>query len=138
MKSGAKVQNWQKIDEETLPLVKDAIMQLQGDGTTRPKKITIFAVEKMLNLSAKRISLHLPKCLAEVKKHEETQEQYWAKEVVWAVMYLENAGVQLVWRRVRELTNLRHKDFETCLPFVSMYAEKSVTERIMGLLDDSQ
>ena len=135
MKSGAKVQDWQKIDEDTLPLVRSAIKQLQGDGTTRPKKVTVFAVERRLNLPAKRISLHLPKCLAEVKKHEETQEQYWAREVVWAVMCLDRTGIPLVWRRVRELTNLRRRDFETCLPFVGWYSEHGVVERILRLLD---
>ena len=134
MKSGAKSQDWQKIDEDTLPLVKDAIRQLQGDGTTRPKKITVFAVENMLNLPTKRISLYLPKCHAEIKMHEETQEQYWAREVVWAVTYLDKGGISLVWRRVRELTNLRRKDFDACLPFVSRYAEESVAERIRCLL----
>ena len=101
MKSGAKVQAWQKIDEETLPLVRNAIRKLQGNGTTRLKKVTVFAVEKLLNFSAKRISFYLPKCLAEVKKHEKTQEQYWAREVVWAAMYPDKAGILLVWRRVR-------------------------------------
>lgn len=68
-KSGAKSQNWNQIDENTLPLVKEAISQLQGDGTTRPKKITVFAVEKILQLSSKKISLHLPKCFAEIERH---------------------------------------------------------------------
>lgn len=135
MKSGAKAQDWQKVDEETLPLVRNAIRQLQGDGTARPKKVTVFAVENMLNLPAKRISLHLPKCLAEVKKHEETQQQYWAREVVWAVMCLDKAGIPLVWRRVRELTNLRRRDFEAYSPFVSLYADESVVERILCMLN---
>lgn len=136
MKCGAKSQDWNKIDENTLPLVKNAIRQLQGDGSIRPKKVTVFAVEKTLNLPCKQISLHLPKCLAEIRKFEETQEQYWAKEVVWAVTYLDNAGIPLAWRRVRELTNLRRKNFEACLPFVWGYADRNIAERILSLLNN--
>lgn len=134
MKCGAKSQDWNKIDEDTLPLVKKAIEQLQGDGSIRPKKVTVFAVEKALNLSGKQISLHLPKCLAEIKKFEETQEQYWAKEAVWAVRHIEQSGRDLSWRKIRDLTNMRRSDFERCLRFVDDYADFDLSERLANLL----
>lgn len=134
LKSGAKPQNWNQIDENTLPLVKEAIRQLQGDGTTRPKKITTFAVEKILHLSSKKISLHLPKCLAEIQRHEESQEQYWAREVAWAARQVEDSGVTLTWRKIRDLTNMRRRDFEACLPYISDYADSEFAEQILHLL----
>lgn len=134
LRRGAKPQNWKQIDEDTLPLIKDAIRQLQGDGTTRPKKVTVFAVEKMLHLPGKRISLYLPKCLAEIQSHQETQEQYWAREIVWAVRQVENTGSALTWRKVRDLTNMRLKDFEACSPYIPEYADGEFTERILHLL----
>lgn len=134
LKSGAKPQNWNRIDENTLPLVKEAISQLQGDGTTRPKKITTFAVEKILHLSSKKISLYLPKCLAEIQRHEESQEQYWAREVAWAARQVEDNGVTLTWRKVRDLTNMRRRDFEACLLYISDYADSELAEQILHLL----
>lgn len=134
LKSGAKPQNWNQIDENTLPLVKEAISQLQGDGTTRPKKITTFAVEKILHLSSKKISLHLPKCLAEIQRHAESQEQYWAREVAWAARQIKDIGDILTWRKIRDLTNMRRGDFEACLPYVSDYADSEFTEQILHLL----
>lgn len=134
LKSGAKPQNWNQIDENTLPLVKEAIRQLQGDETTRPKKITTFAVEKILHLSSKKISLHLPKCLAEIQRHEETQEQYWAREVAWAARQVEDTSDALTWRKVRDLTNMRRRDFEACLPYISDYADSELVEQILHLL----
>lgn len=133
LKSGAKPQNWQQIDADTLPLVKDAIRQLQGDGTTRPKKVTAFAVGKMLNLSSKKISLYLPKCLAEIRKHEESQQQYWAREMVWAVRQVMATGVAVTWRRVRELTNMRRRDYEACLPYICDYADDELAQVILNL-----
>jgi len=134
LKSGAKPQDWQQIDNDTLPLVKDAIKRLQGDGTTRPKRVTTFAVEKMLNLSSKKIQLYLPKCLDEIRKHEESQEQYWAREIVWAVQQVEDAGRPLTWRKIRDLTNMRPANFRACLPFIHDYADRGLTQRISHLL----
>lgn len=134
LKSGAKPQNWNLIDENTLPLVKEAIRQLQGDGTTRPKKVTAFAIEKILHLSSKKISLYLPKCLAEIQRHEESQEQYWAREVAWAARQIENSGVSLTWRKVRDLTNMRRRDFEACLPYISEYADGELVAQMLHLL----
>ena len=134
LKSGAKSQNWNQIDENTLPLVKEAISQLQGDGTTRPKKVTIFAVEKILHLSSKKISLYLPKCLAEIQRNKELQEQDWAREVAWAVRQVEERGVTLSWRKVRDLTNMRCRDFGACLPYIPDYADSELAEQILHLL----
>lgn len=46
MKSGARPQNWQQIDADTLPLVRDAIRQLQGDGTTRPSGLLCLRLRR--------------------------------------------------------------------------------------------
>lgn len=134
LKSGAKPQDWQQIDIDTLPLVKDAIRQLRGDGTARPRRVTVFAVEKMLHLTSKKISLYLPQCLAEIRKHEETQEQYWAREVVWAANQLRAAGVPLVWRRIRELTNMRRRDLDACAPYIPNYADTLMIEELSSIV----
>ena len=137
LKSGAKPQDWAQIDNDTLPLVKDAIRQLQGDGTTRPKRVTVFAVEKMLHLSSKKISLYLPRCLAEIRQHEESQEQYWAREVVWAVNQLKATGSPLIWRRIRELTNMRPENYRVCLPYVANYADVTMLEELRSVIKGS-
>lgn len=137
LKSGAKPQDWGQIDSDTLPLVKAAIRRLQGDGTTRPKRVTVFAVERMLHLSSKRISLYLPQCLAEIRKHEESQERYWAREVVWAANQLMAAGSPVVWRRIRELTNMRPENYRACLPYVANYADTVMVDQLRSIVKDS-
>lgn len=134
LKSGAKSRNWQQIDEDTLPLVKNAIGQLQGDGTTRPKKVTVLAVENLLHLSSKQISLYLAKCLGEIQRHTELQAQYWAREVVWAARQVKASGVTLTWRKVRDLTNMRRRDFEACIAYIPNYTDVELAEQILHLL----
>lgn len=134
LKCGAKGYNWQQIDKDTLPLIKEAIRQLQGDEISRPKKVTVFAVEKMLNLPSKRISLYLPMCKAEIEKYEESQEQYWAREVVWAVNKIIREGDVLNWKHIRNLTNMRKCDLTACIPYLNMFVDNKLVNQIKGLL----
>lgn len=134
LKCGMKAYDWQQIDRDTLPLVKDAISQLQGDGVSRPKKVTVFAVEKMLNLPSKRIFLYLSMCKAEIEKHEESQEQYWAKEVIWAVDKIIREGQVLNWKHIRNLTNMRKRDCIACLPYLDRLADVKITKMICDLV----
>ena len=87
----------------------------------------------MLNLPGKQISLCLPKCRAEILRNEESQEQYWAREVVWAANQLRMAGIPLVWRRIRELTNMRPQNFRACLPYVADYADDKMAAQLNGI-----
>ena len=120
-KVGSKAYDWKKIDKDTLPKVKEAIWNLWGDGIERPQKITIYKVERFLNISSKRISTYLPMCSAEIEKYKETQEEYWAREILWAIEKLKREGKAVNWKNIRDLTNIRKKDFLSC----SVYLKKS-------------
>lgn len=133
LKGGVKAYDWEQIDRDTLPLIKDAIRKLQGDGVSRPKKVTVFAVEKILNLSSKRISF-LPMCKVEIKMYEESQEQYWAKEVVWAVNKIIREGDVLNWKHIRNLTNMKKIDVFRCLPELQQIADDDMVELVRNLL----
>ena len=134
MKCGKKAYDWERIDKETLPLVRKAILQLQGVGGNRPKKVSVYAVERLLGLPSKRISLYLPLCKAEIEKYQETQEQYWAKEVVWAIQELSLEGQPINWKRIRNLTNMKNTDFRKCQECLYWYIDKEMVEVIKTLV----
>lgn len=133
LKSGAKTKDWEKVDKATLSRVRDAVSKLQGDGDIRPKKVSPFAIEKILGLPSKRLD-NLPLCRAEIERHIESQQEYWAREVVWAVRQVQKSGGVLVWRRIRDLTNMRRIDFEACLPYLDRFIDSELTEQIKNLL----
>lgn len=122
LKSGAKPKKWKEIDTIMLQDVKTAIKELQGDGITRPKKITVFAIEKMLKLSPKQID-NLPLCKAEIKKHYVSQQEYWAMEVIWAAKKVIAEGKILNWKSVRTLTNMRRDNLKSCVPYLNQYTD---------------
>lgn len=133
LKGGVKPFEWNKMDKATLPRVKAAIKQLQGDGHTRPKKVTVFAVEKILGLPCKRID-NLPQCKAEIQRYYETQQEYWAREVIWAAKGVIANNEPFNWKHLRAKTNMRKRDLAACIPYLNQYGDNSLIQQIKSLL----
>ena len=112
-----KKKDWNSIDNEMLPKVKDAIKELFGDGIIRPKRITKSSVAGILGVHDK-IFNNLPKCREEIEKYRESIEEYWAREVEWAVDKIQREGQTLNLTRVLGYTNMRRKNFEVCIPYL--------------------
>lgn len=132
-KCGAKPKDWKKIDREYLPLVKDAVRKLRSSEGERPHRVTEFAVCRILGFPDKRLEL-MPLCRAEVLKHQESQEQYWAREIVWAVNKIQSEGKTLNWKQVRTLTNMRKDNVRACLPHLKMITEPALYEMVQTVL----
>ncbi len=128
-KGGCKKKDWNNIDKQTLPKVTAAIKNLQGSRITRPKKITIYAVARKMNVHSKYFD-NLPLCKQQILEHYESQEEYWAREVVWAVQKILVEGQPLNWKHIRDLTNMRNDNFQACKPYLAKYADADMVERI--------
>lgn len=133
LKSGVKPKDWEQIDTAMLQDVRVAIKKLQGDEVTRPKRITVFAIEKMLNLLPKQID-NLPLCKAEIKKYHISQQEYWAMEVIWAAKKVISEGKILNWKSIRTLTNMRRDNLKSCIPYLNQYTDNVLLiDRITSL-----
>lgn len=132
-KCSAKSKDWGEADRESLLLVKDAVKQLQGVGGRRPHKVTESTVCRMLGFPKNRLKL-MPLCRKEVLKHQEPQEQYWAKEIVWAVGKIQNEGKAPTWKQIRVLTNMRKANILACMPYLKAMAEPELYEMVLALL----
>ena len=132
-KCGVKPKDWERIDREFLPLVKSAVRELQGSESERPHRVTEFAVCKILGFPDKRLRL-MPLCKEEVLKHQELQEQYWAREIIWAVGKIRKEGNPLNWKQVRVLTNMRKKNVLACMPYLKETAKPELYELIQDIL----
>lgn len=115
-KPGVKTKNWAEIDDKTLPAVRKAIKELLNYEP--PKRVTVYAIEQMLKLSSKQIE-HLPKCKNEILKHYESQEEFWARKVSWAVEKITEEEQPLNWKHIRDLTNMRKQNLFSCIPYLS-------------------
>ena len=120
------------MDAATLPLVQDFIRRCNQDSTQRPVKITVGMVERRLGLPIKGLK-NCRQCLAEIAKYAETQEEHWARVVAWAVDCLLCGGSGLTLSKILKLTNIRKRDFESCLPYLSRFADSQTVSLIESL-----
>lgn len=132
-KSGPQRKAWDKLDVELLPKVKQIALEIYGDGNSRPHRVTVAAVSKRLSVPNKRFDL-LPMCKNEILEYHESQEQYWAREVAWVVRQLQKDETELCWKRIREQTNMRKVNLQSCLPYLKqLISEERYNEICMML-----
>lgn len=120
------------VDNFFLPQVKDAIRQLQGDGTVCPQRVTAESVRKLLHVSSTRLQT-LPLCRAEILKHSCSVQEYCAIKVVWAANTLLKQGLPLQWDYIHVLTNIQATSFKSCLPYVPKYASEEVNQKLLAI-----
>lgn len=125
--------NWEKIDMELLPSVSKTVKRLYQTGENRPRRITVFLVQKEMGLPDKRFD-KLPKCKAEILRYQETQEEYWARQAVWAYRKLLREGQSVNWTKIRRLTNMRNVDFQGCKAFLDNYGTSEEVKLLQGLI----
>lgn len=132
LKSGRKPQDWKSIDNDTLPLVKQCIKQLQENNKAHPRKLSVSFVEKTLGLPHKRI-YQLPQCKSLILANIEKQEEYWARETVWAANKIIVENQPLNWKHLRNLTNMRPSNLQVCLPYLQQYGQPDIVEKIVEI-----
>lgn len=131
---GPVKKNWNKIDEQTLPLVKDSIKKILS--SYRPKRVTVFAITKELHLPDKTL-YHLSSCLAEILKYRESQEEYWTREMIWAYQDILANSDTLQWTSIRKRTNLRRSNALKCIPTLQANSSADALEIIKILVGDN-
>ena len=124
---------WAQMDVKLFPEVQQAIQKIYGVGADRPRRVTVSAVCRELQLPDKRFD-KLPKCKEEILKWQEPQKEYWAREVVWAYRLLMQKGEQISWKSIRNLTNMRNVDFQNCKPYLKQYTDDVTAAVIEDLI----
>lgn len=124
---------WERMDAEMLPNVKKTVKRLYQTGEERPRRITVFLVQKEMGFPDKRFD-KLPKCKAEILKYQETQKEYWARQAVWAYRKLLREGQPVNWTKIRRLTNMRNVDFQGCKTFLDNYGTREEVKHLQGLI----
>lgn len=116
-KTGPQAMKYQELDEKYLPHVKRIVNDiLHHPG--RPEKLSFAKVQKKLKIPQKQI-FRLPKCKEFIEQHIESQPEYWAREVTWAIDTLKKENRQINCRQIINLTNMRMQDIECCCPHIT-------------------
>lgn len=123
---------WNRIDEELLPKVKSVVKELYDNGGDRPHRVTVNAVQKVMNLPERRFD-NLPLCKAEINRYKEDQEHYWAREVIWAVKQITEKNRLVSWKAVRVLINIRPVNYDACLKYIDGMADDDIKDIVYNL-----
>lgn len=120
--------NIDRDDIALLPELEKTIKKVYGEGDDRPRKISISNISSMLHVDMHRLK-RMKKCMEVLNQYYESQEEYWAREIIWAVKMIEKNGDEINIKHIRNLTNMRHDNM-----IDSMEALKRMDERIYGML----
>ena len=52
-----------------------------------------------------------------VQENQETLEEYWWREISWAIVKLKKEGAEINWRKIRDLTNISKQNYLRILSF---------------------
>ena len=111
--SGPKRKEYDKLDEELLPKVKKIVDEIIGKEG-RPERVSVTKIQRLMNLPQKQFK-KLPKCRKYIESKTETQEEFYKRNVDWAVKEIERRGGIVTFSRVMKLTNMRKREIEKML-----------------------
>ena len=132
-KTGPKQLIYEELDNRYLPQVKKVVRQiLNKDG--RPKKVSFAKVQKILGLSQKQI-YKLPKCNSYIRKRIESQPEFWAREIEWAVNKLIQENKPLNTSRIMKLTNMRLRDIEISVSYIKNQEIQTLVRDLLSYRD---
>ena len=120
------------MDKTTLPLVKQAISDLKGDGRIKPHKISMYAVGKRLNISASRLQ-QMELCKREIMISRDSEEKYAARRIIWAVNKLKMEKKPILFWRLTYLTKLEKEEMEHCLPQLEVM-DSNIAEMVRAIV----
>lgn len=132
IKPGRRSFDYDSMDNSLLPKVKQYIKQLYSKEG-RPEKLSFRKVEKALSLPPKRFNF-LPRCKKYIEQHWESQNEFWARETIWAVRELKQQSLPLNYKRIHQLTNMRFSNLQACYPYIEDSDVKQVVGGIIATL----
>ena len=121
-----------QLDEELLPNVKSVVSEIYGMDDNRPHRVTLTAVSRALNMDSHKIA-KLPLCKAEIERFYESQEHYWAREIIWAVGQIEKTNEPMNFKHIRNYINLRKENYVASFSYIKDMVTESQYELIISL-----
>lgn len=132
-KTGPKQHLYEELDNQYLPQVKLIVRQILNNKG-RPEKVSIAKVQKALGLPQKQIN-KLPKCKTYMQKNIESQPEFWAREIEWAVNKLIQENKPLNTSRIIKLTNMRLRDIEISVSYIKNQEIQTLVRELISYRD---
>lgn len=129
-KSGPKQKEWAVLDEEYLSQVKEIVDRIYN-ADSKPGRVSITRIEREIGVPPKRLQ-NLPKCRQYVTEHLETQNQYRARQVTWAVRLFLDDGRYVSRNKLNHFLYFRRNDLSACYPMITDPAVKRIVADLLN------
>lgn len=126
-KGGKFSRDWDKLDRELLPQVLALIEQFKEDTEDRPKRVTMSSIGHSLHIPFKNFD-NLPLCRTALKQNTENINEYWAREMVWAIKKIKREGRDMHLTNIMKLTNQRKRDVFSSVEYMQDEECKKIIE----------
>ena len=125
-----KAKNYNLLDEQLFPQVKQLIISLQGADGKRPQKVSVGKVARLLNITEYALK-HCDKCLSYIKEHSEVTEKYWARAVIWAYQNISPEAITKT--KLCQLINIDQYNYSACLPYLQCFTDDTTANLLKSL-----
>ncbi len=124
--------NLDKEDLTLLPYVEAAVKKVYGEGDERPRKVSLSAISKTIHVDIHKLK-KMKRCMAVINLYYESQEEYWAREIVWAVHQIQKNDEALNIKHIRNYINVRREDMRVSMNILAVI-DNSVYDLIHELI----
>ena len=131
-----KCTDWQALDRQMLPSVKKLVNDMMRFGDTRPQKVSLGRIERLLGLKEAQLT-KLPACTKYVQDHTITQEDFWAFTIAWAIEKLKKERQPIHLTNIYNYTNIRKKDLKKAIQYLGKYLDSSTIEELKAIIQIS-
>lgn len=125
--SQAKAQRLLQLDAFYLPKMESYIQEYKEKPGEMPKRITVSAISKQIGIKGRELYL-MPECRKIVEKYEESQEEFWARKIIWAISELENNNKILSWNNIKKLLHMQKENYYSCRDFLLKVMDETTVE----------
>ena len=130
-KTGPRRIDYDEIDIRAMPQVTMVVRNLL-EHDDRPEKVSFAKVQKALGLPQKAFN-NMPRCRSYIEKHIESQAEYWAREVDWAIGKIMRNGDPITLSRIMKMTNMRVRDIASCCPYIRDVGVQQIVRNMLDL-----
>ena len=104
--------DWETMDRENCGNVRTTCDNIYNGAydNGRPHKVTPGTVARYMGFPNKRFD-YLPKCMEIIQEYTESQEEYWAREIQWAINRLQEEEQPITIKRICSLTDMRADNY---------------------------
>jgi hypothetical protein len=129
---GIRSTDWENIDKELLPKVKEAIAEIYNNQG-RPIRVNFRSVAKKVGICEKNYP-NLTLCSREIKENYEDWEHYWAREMVFFYQQLKKEWKPVTITSIMNMTNTKRQNLIRGVPYLENYTDAKTAEIIKTIV----